>query len=101
MLHLLVDRRQEDDRDAAGLLSAADDLGGLVAVHDRHVDVEQDDRELALEQVAKRLFARTSRNDLAKIIQDALDSEQVPLVVVDQEDARPLGLALRELLRLA
>ena len=61
MLLLLVDRGEEDDRDALGLLAAADDLGGLVAVHAGHVDVEQDHRELALEQVAQRLLARARR----------------------------------------
>ena len=35
MLGFLVHRREEDDRDALGLLAAADDLGGLVAVHAR------------------------------------------------------------------
>jgi len=57
VLGLLVDRRQEDDRDALGLLAAADDLGGLITVHPGHVDVEQDDREFALEQVTKGLLA--------------------------------------------
>ena len=57
MLGFLIDRRQEDDRDALGLVAAADDLGGLIAVHAGHVDVEQDDREFALEEVPERFFA--------------------------------------------
>ena len=72
MLGFLVHRRQEDDRDALGLVAAADDLGGLVAVHAGHVDVEQDDRELALEQVPQRLLAGPREHDVAEILEDAL-----------------------------
>jgi hypothetical protein len=91
MLGLLVDRRQEDDRDALGLLAVADDLGGLVAVHAGHVDVEQDDRELVLEEVAQRLLAGPRLDHLADILEHGADGEKVALVIVDDEDARPLG----------
>ena len=88
MLLLLVHRGQEDDRDALGLLAAADDPGGLVAVHARHVDVEQDDRELALEQMAQRLLAGGGDLDLGEVLEHGADGEQIVLVVVDDEHPR-------------
>ena len=94
MLGFLVHRRQEDDRDALGLIAAADDLGGFIAVHPRHVDVEQDDRELTLEQVAERFLARACENHFAQILEDGRDGEQVALVVVDQKHARPIDSKL-------
>ena len=66
MLGFLVDRRQEDDRNALGLLAVADDLGGLITVHSGHVDVEQDDREFALQEVPKRLLAGARGNNFAR-----------------------------------
>ena len=84
---LLVDRRQKDDRDALGLVARADDLGGLVAVHPRHVDVEQDDRELALQQVPKRLLTRTRHDDLTKILKHGRNCQQIALVIIDEEYA--------------
>ena len=91
MLGFLVHRRQEDDRDAFGLLALADDLGGFVAVHAGHVDVEQDDRELALEEVPERLLAGTRGNNVANILKDALHGEQIALVVIHEKDTRTLG----------
>ena len=88
MLFLLVDRGEEDDRDALGLLAAADDLGGLVAVHAGHVDVEQDHRELALEEVAQRLVARRGDLDLGEVLEHGADGEQVVVVVVDDQHPR-------------
>src|SRR3546814_17101577 len=79
MLGFLVDGREEDDWDALRLLAVADDLGGFVAVHSRHVDVEQDDREFALQEMAKRLLARGRRDDVGDILQHRLDGEQVAL----------------------
>ena len=86
MLFFLVHRGEEDDRDALGLLALADDAGGLVAVHARHVDVEQDHRELALEQMAQRLLAGAGDHDLGQILDHGADGEQVVLVVVDDQD---------------
>ena len=43
----------------ADLLAAADQRRRLESVDPRHVDVEQDDRELALEHLPQRLLART------------------------------------------
>jgi hypothetical protein len=85
---LILERRTSE---SLGLVAAADDLRSLVAVHPRHVDVEQDDRELAFQQVPERLLAGSRGYHLAKILEDALHREQIALVVVDQEDARALG----------
>ena len=54
-----------------------------------HEDVEQDDRELALEQVAQRLLARRRRRPTsAEILEHGADREQIALVVVDDQHAR-------------
>src|SRR5439155_847662 len=47
---LLGDRRHEDDRDRARALPALDVVGGLEAVELGHLDVEQDHREIVVEQ---------------------------------------------------
>ena len=52
VLCVLGDRGQEEDRDRARPLAVLDQLGGLEAVEPRHLDVEQDRRELVLEEVA-------------------------------------------------
>src|ERR687888_156390 len=70
---VLADRRQEEDRDVPRALPLLDQLGGLEAVEARHLDVEEDDRELLLEPVAERL-------------EDRLEREQVLGAVVDEED---------------
>ncbi len=88
VLGLLVHCGQEDNRYALGLVAAADDLSGLITVHPGHVDVEQDDRELAFQEMAKRFLARAGRDHLSKVLEDAGYCEQVPLIVVDQQHAR-------------
>ena len=99
MLGLLVDRRQEDDGNALGLLAAANDLGGFVTVHAWHVDVEQDDRELTLQEVAERLLARSRKHDFAEILEHRGDGEQIALVIVDQKHARAYLIGGRSHLR--
>ena len=91
MLGFLVDRRQEDDRNALGLITVADDLGGLIAVHSGHVDVEQDDGELAFQQVPKGFLARPREHDFADVLEHRRDREQIALVIVDQKHARAIG----------
>ena len=49
VLGFLVDRRQENDRDARSLRAFADQRGRFVAVHIGHEHVEQDYREIILE----------------------------------------------------
>ncbi len=50
-------RGQEDDGDPAGAAPLADEAGRLVAVHPRHVQVQEDDRELIGEEQLQRFFA--------------------------------------------
>ena len=65
MLILLRERRQEDDRDRARALALLDHLGRLEPVHARHLDVEQDDREVvAVQQDAQRLRRRAGLDEL-------------------------------------
>ena len=54
-LRFVVERRDEDDRRVLGPLSLANQGGRLEAVHFRHVDVEQDDGEVVLQQTAQGL----------------------------------------------
>ncbi len=88
MLIVLVDRGQEHDRDALGLLAGADQLGGLIAVHAGHVDVEQDDREFALEEMAQRLLPGIGEHDLGDILDHRGHREQVARIVVHHQHAR-------------
>jgi len=47
---LLADRSQEDDGDVPALLPLPDAGSGIEAVQARHLDVQQDDREIIVEQ---------------------------------------------------
>src|SRR3954453_1280080 len=40
----------------------------------------------------KRFLTRSCRNDFADVLEDALDRQQVAVIVVDQEYARPLNV---------
>jgi len=94
VLGFLVDGRQEDDRNPFGLFAAANDARGLVAVHARHIDVQKDDRELALEQVPQRLLAGFGQHHVGNVLEHRLDREQVALVVIHDEDACPLQFGM-------
>ena len=87
MLGLLVHRGQEDNRDAGGLLALADQAGGLIAVESGHEDVEEDDREIFLEQAAQRVAPGGSGHHRCDRAQNFSQREQVPLVIVDNQDA--------------
>ena len=93
---LLGDRRHEDDRDVPGLAPALDVLGGLEAVELGHLDVEQDERELVVQQPAQRLLAGR-RGDQAAVQrgEDRLEREQVLGPVVDQQDVRLVAAGRR------
>src|SRR3546814_15702226 len=93
MLGFLVDGREEDDWDALRLLAVADDLGGFVAVHSRHVDVEQDDREFALQEMDKRLLARGRRHAVGAIPQHRTYGETGAQVIAEAPPARPRSRA--------
>jgi hypothetical protein len=88
VLGFLVDRRQEDDRDARGLRPLPDQRGRLVAVHLRHEYIEQDDREVVVEQLAQRQPARRRGDHLGDRLEHFGQRQQVALVVVDQQDPR-------------
>jgi hypothetical protein len=86
-------RGQEDDRDVARPLTGLDQLGGLDAVHARHLDVEQDHREVADEHLAQRLLAGVGLDDVdAQRLQDGLQRDAVLAPVVDEQD--PCGVDL-------
>ena len=89
LLALLVDGRQEDDRDVLGALALLDELGGLEPVQARHLDVEQDRREVLVEQPAQRLLAggRAHRVEPERL-EHRLEREQVLGLVVDEQDTR-------------
>jgi hypothetical protein len=82
-------RGQEDDRRVGRALAAADERGGLEAVHPRHLHVEQDRREVLLEDRAQRLLPGPGPADpRAERGQDGLEREQVLRVVVGDQDGR-------------
>ena len=89
VLGRLADRRDEDDRHAARALAGADQLGRLEAVEPRHLDVEEDRRELALQHRLERLLAGARPHEpVARRLEDRLEREQVLGVVVDEQDRR-------------
>ena len=82
-------RGQEDDRRRAAALAPADELRRLEAVHARHLDVEQDDGEVLLEQRLERLLARPGRAQAhVQGLEHRREREQVLRPVVDEQDAR-------------
>ena len=84
---LLADRRHEDDRHGARALAGADQLGGLEAVQPRHLDVEQDHREVVAQQCAQRLVAGARLDQAAaQRCQHGLQRDEVLLAVVDEQD---------------
>jgi hypothetical protein len=91
--HVGADGRQEDDRRPRAALAPADVLGRLEAVHPRHLDVEQDDGEVLAEQRAQRLLAAVGGHEAhLERLEDGGQREQVLGPVVDQQDARALGV---------
>ena len=73
--------------DVLGALALADERGGLEAVHAGHVDVEQDDGELVVEQCAQRLAAGVGADDvLAQLLEDRFERQQLLGLVVDEQD---------------
>ena len=92
VLGVLRDRGQEEDRDVPRPLALLDQLRGLEAVHARHLDVEQDRRELLVEQAPQRLLARGGPDEVGlERLQDRLQGEQVLRPVVDEQQLRPVG----------
>jgi hypothetical protein len=76
VLFVLGDRGDEDDRDVLRALALLDQLRRLEAVEQRHLDVEQDDRDVVEQQLAERLFGRMDSHR-ALIVGAGATSEQV------------------------
>ena len=57
-----------------------------------HLDVEQDEGEVVVQELAQRLLARVRADELLpERLQDRRQREQVLVPVVDEEDLGPLG----------
>jgi hypothetical protein len=97
----VVDRADKYNRRRLGALALPNERGGLEAVHPRHVHVEQDHREILLEQAAERFLARSRANHiLVQLGQHSLVREELVRPVVDNEDADLfLGRLLRDGIR--
>src|SRR6266576_6978535 len=73
----------------AGLLPGADEGGDFVTVHAGHVDVEEDNREVADDKTIARLLARMRHDHgLAELLQGAPHGHGRPLVVIDDKNLR-------------
>ena len=84
---VLVVGSQEDDRNARRSRPAADEACDFVAVDERHLNVEEDDGEILPQDVTQRGLARNGGDHLdARGPQHFLDSEEIALIVVDDED---------------
>ena len=82
-----VEGRQEDDRGVLRAVAPADQRRGLEPVHARHLDVEQDDGEVPVEQPLQRLGAGLGPDQvLAEVGEDGLQGEEVLRAIVDHED---------------
>jgi hypothetical protein len=82
-----VIRGQEDDRRVARPLPLPDERGRLVAVEIGHRDVEQDEGEVAREDLAQSVASGPRADEaVARIRQDRFEREQVLLVVVHEEN---------------
>ena len=89
VLAIVVDRRQEDDRQRAQLLGGAHGAAGLVAVEIRHVHVEKDERELLILQASERFPTRRGPDErMAERVERRFEREQVGRTVVDEQNPR-------------
>ena len=87
-----VNRRNEDDRRFFKARMLPQHGSKLEAIEFRHADVDQNDRDLVLEQELQ-CFARRRRLDevLAKLSEDYIVGEQLIGLVVDQEHINFIG----------
>ena len=85
-LHVVVERRDENDRRMLRPFSLANQGGRFEAVHLGHVDVEQDHGVVVFEKTAQRLAPGISLDDvLAKLFERGLDRHDLFRHVVDDE----------------
>src|SRR5207247_10940106 len=61
---LLADRSQEDDGDVPARFPLPDAGSGTEAVQSRHLDVQQDDREIIVQQSLEGFLPRVSHHQL-------------------------------------
>src|SRR6266545_3258889 len=81
-------RSDEDDRYVSALRPLLDELRRLEPVEARHLNVEQDEREISGQQVAQRFFARAALHQLvAERIQHRFERDQIARVVVDYQNS--------------
>ena len=81
-------------------VARADELRGLEAVHAGHRDIEDDQREILIEQAAERLDSGMREHELAaERCQRGLDRDQVGLVVIDHQDVAAIADPQRLLCR--
>ncbi len=75
----------------AAAIARLDHLGGLDAVHPRHLDVEQDHREVLDQHFPQRLLTRVGLDDVdPQRLQDGLQRDAILAPVVDEQD--PCGV---------
>jgi hypothetical protein len=81
--------RKEDDGSASGFFPAADQLGRLEAIQAGHLDVQQHDGEVVVQQTAQGFLAGTHFHEvLAEVRENRLERHQVGWLVVHQENVR-------------
>jgi hypothetical protein len=81
----------EDDRYVLRALALFDQRRRFEAVEHRHLDVQQDDRDIVLQQLAESLLAGVGVEEfLLERLEDGLEREQVLGPVVDEQDVRHL-----------
>ena len=90
MLLVVVVGRDENDRHVRGPAAVADQGRGFEPVHARHVDVEQNDREIAFEHLFQCLLAGFGgEKPLPEILEDGLVDEKLVRAVIDDENVGP------------
>ena len=89
MLLVVVVGGDEDDRHVRGPAPVADQGRGFEPVHARHVDVEQNDGEIALEHLFQCLLAGFGGEKPPEILQDGLVDQKLVRAVIDDENVRP------------
>src|SRR2546422_5336577 len=91
---VLRDCGDEDDRNVLRALALLDQHRRLEAVEQRHLDVEQDDRDVVLQELAERLLAGVGVEEgLVERLEDGLEREQVLGPGVDEQGVGHLGSA--------
>ena len=71
----------------AGALARADQLGGLKAVHVRHLHVQENGREIVVQQMTQRFHAGSRQHQLlAQTIQRRFQRDQILRRIVHQQD---------------